>query len=162
MKRKSWHSRQQASISKSNGTATTTEDTICSNSNNYDSKNMKSDYTQDNDEWNSTGSEASYDYHDDSCFPDGHQVGERRRMDDLLDKLRSGKNLHGSGRLRHRGQKNATRASLETLQNSTSSTAPGVLSLASSPSTTSLDDNDCDDVCFLSAEDLLRDLQNDD
>ncbi|CAO3596819.1 unnamed protein product [Absidia cylindrospora] len=110
-------------------------------SKNYTTMNIRSSNSKNSD---SPGSEP----------PDGNQ----RRMDDLVNRLRTGKSLHESGRLRRRNHQHSNQA----LHLSASLSAPVSSSMPHSSSSAHLDCSHSDDDCSLSAEDLLRDLRNGD
>ncbi|ORZ19880.1 hypothetical protein BCR42DRAFT_410715, partial [Absidia repens] len=116
----------------------------CIPSKKYTTMNSCNSSSNDNSNSDFTGSET----------PDGNQ----RRMDDLVNRLRTGKSLHESRRLRHRNHQNSNHA----LQLSASLSAPVSSSITHSSSSAHLDCSNSDDGCSLSAEDLLRDLQNGD
>lgn len=90
----------------------------------------------------------------------GRLKDDRRMMDDLLDRLRSGESLNHTRQQRRarRRQLNIQTSMVQTSQSNTTCTSSDSNNL---PLTT-LDSNHADDDFPLSAEDLLRSLQNDD
>jgi hypothetical protein len=94
---------------------------------------------------------------DDLHLGGGRLKDDRRMMDDLLDRLRSGESLNHTRQQRRarRRQLNIQTSMVQTSQSNTTCTSSDSNNL---PLTTL----DADDDFPLSAEDLLRSLQNDD
>ncbi|ORZ06045.1 hypothetical protein BCR42DRAFT_427576 [Absidia repens] len=115
--------------------------------------NDENDDVDDDDDDESTGPHTP-DEQENESMPGSKRKEDRRMMDDLLDRLRSGESLHRTRQRRQRRRQlniQTTTLMQPSQSNTTSST---------SDASTSLDDND--DEAPLTAEVLLRSLQNED
>jgi hypothetical protein len=113
----------------------------------------------DDDDDESTGPSTPEEQENDTAHL-GRRKDDRRMMDDLLDRLRSGESLNHSRQQRRarRRQLNIETSMMQPSQSNTTCTSSDSNNL---PLAT-LDSNPGDDDFPLSAEDLLRSLQNDD